>query len=275
MTASAPPPGFYDDPQDPERDRWWDGAAWTDVTREAVADDRPGPLEAGGLVDALPDQLKGLYERHKDDAQTVAGAALAADAVVGFGPRREGLGGALKGVLFGLVFVGVGWFLFQLNDAGAVREPVDATATVLGVDRSTTRDSDGNTSTSCTPLITFTTVEGREVTTAPLGGSGTMCAYQEGDEVTIQYDASDPSRITGLDALGDRLMPLFPWVFLLVGAFFALSSLWTVLLRATQLGAGIALVARSRARDRSKREAKAAAREAKAAASSGGGGPST
>lgn len=31
--AAPPPPGFYDDPHDPTRTRWWDGAAWTNVSQ--------------------------------------------------------------------------------------------------------------------------------------------------------------------------------------------------------------------------------------------------
>lgn len=262
--TSSPPAGFYDDPQDPSRDRWWDGTAWTDVTREAEAQ-RPGPLDAGGLVDALPDQVKGLYARHKDDVRTVAGAALATDAVVGFGAQRQGLGGALKGVLFGLVFVAVGVFVLMLVNASAVREPVPVTATVVSVEIDRTKDSNGGTSTTCTPMLTFTTTDGREVMTPTSGGSSTLCSYNEGDVVDIVYDAKDPSRIAGLDTFGDRFMPIFPWIFIVAGAFLTLSSMWTAVLRATQLGAGIALIARSRSRDAAKREAKAAAKEAKQA----------
>jgi hypothetical protein len=46
MTPGSPPAavdeGWYPDPADAQRERWWDGLAWTEFTREAPA--RPGPV---------------------------------------------------------------------------------------------------------------------------------------------------------------------------------------------------------------------------------------
>lgn len=33
MGNGAPPPGWYEDPQDPQRHRWWDGERWTETVR--------------------------------------------------------------------------------------------------------------------------------------------------------------------------------------------------------------------------------------------------
>ena len=29
---TLPPPGWYQDPLNPDRQKWWDGTAWTDYT---------------------------------------------------------------------------------------------------------------------------------------------------------------------------------------------------------------------------------------------------
>jgi hypothetical protein len=36
--SGPPPPGWYADPQDPARWRWWDGSAWTDQVSQPSAD---------------------------------------------------------------------------------------------------------------------------------------------------------------------------------------------------------------------------------------------
>jgi len=35
--AALPPEGWYRDPRDPTRSRWWDGSRWTDATRHGAA----------------------------------------------------------------------------------------------------------------------------------------------------------------------------------------------------------------------------------------------
>jgi uncharacterized protein YbjQ (UPF0145 family) len=49
MTSSAglPPAGWYPDPADPARQRWWNGAAWTDQTTPSAADAEAGPGATG------------------------------------------------------------------------------------------------------------------------------------------------------------------------------------------------------------------------------------
>ncbi len=67
MTApAAPAPGFYADPLDPAGQRWWDGSAWTETVRPAVAEE---DLPAEPVVDEFvtdefdesnPDSVPGL-----------------------------------------------------------------------------------------------------------------------------------------------------------------------------------------------------------------------
>ncbi|MEZ5115258.1 MAG: heavy metal-binding domain-containing protein [Candidatus Nanopelagicales bacterium] len=46
-TGSAnPPAGWYPDPHDPTRLRWWDGAQWTDQTQASISEQQPGEIGA-------------------------------------------------------------------------------------------------------------------------------------------------------------------------------------------------------------------------------------
>lgn len=44
--TGLPPAGWYPDPTNPQRPRWWDGAAWTDL--------QPAPLSAPGVNTQTP-----------------------------------------------------------------------------------------------------------------------------------------------------------------------------------------------------------------------------
>ncbi|MFE1249072.1 DUF2510 domain-containing protein [Streptomyces sp. NPDC058735] len=59
----TPPPGWYPDPHAPRRQRWWDGAAWTDHRRASEAPAVPPPGRGTGRTKAV--------------ALTAAGAVLA------------------------------------------------------------------------------------------------------------------------------------------------------------------------------------------------------
>lgn len=48
--SKLPPAGFYYDPDDPSRERWWDGAAWGGWTRTSAGQENEAPVErADGL----------------------------------------------------------------------------------------------------------------------------------------------------------------------------------------------------------------------------------
>lgn len=53
--VSTPPFGWYDDPQDPAQQRWWDGVRWGDQRRpRAEQDARPGPAQHGQAYQGAP-----------------------------------------------------------------------------------------------------------------------------------------------------------------------------------------------------------------------------
>lgn len=244
MTTAAPPPGFYDDPHEPGKKRWWDGKAWTDVT------------ESSGLASKIP------------DLGTLAGGALVADGIVGFGKDRQGILGSLFGVIFGIAFaLGISlFFIPQWNASNTIENPIDTRATVVSVSGVTTEEENdsGDTTVStagCRVVIEFVTTDGEVVQTGTTFSSSALCAYRPGQEVAISYDRDNVSRFQGLDDTGDTLMTWFPWIFVGMGILIAISSLWTFLLRATQIGGGIYLINRSRQKDKERRALKAAKRD--------------
>ena len=241
MTESSAPPGFYDDPEQSGKKRWWDGSKWTDVTKSSLE---------------IP------------DVGTLAGGALIADGIVGFGKNRQGILGSLIGIVVGIgVAVVFGGFLApQWAADSEISDPVSTVATVVSVERfdSEIVDDDGVSRSgagSCSVVLDYTTVEGEQVRSGTPFSSSALCAYSPGQEVTIRYDPESVSRFQGLDSTGEQLMAWFPWLFVGAGVLIAVSSFWTFLLRATQIGGGIYLINRSRQKDRERLAKKALRRQ--------------
>jgi len=185
-------------------------------------------------------------------AEELGGAALAADGVVGFGPNRQGIGGAIKGMLVGLIFVAVGLGLIgYIASQGTVSAgEKEVSATVTGLGTSTSTDSNGSTSTSCAPDASFI-VAGNSYT-ATTGVSTSPCSYSVGQSVKVIYDVADPT--TAHVAMSSPAL-LFLWLFPIIGGLAFFGSLWTFIKRAGSIAGGIALVVDGRRR---RREAAAA-----------------
>lgn len=263
--AAGPPPGFYDDPENPGKVRWWDGSRWTDVTQDDVrdgeTDGRTGTDEGGGLVDKIVDTVSDKLP----DAQTAIGGALIADGVIGFGKNRVGIGGAIGNIIVGSVIaIAFAFFVAPwMSDQAGISNPVTTQAEIVAVDQfqSNNTDDKGNvTSTSlvCTVTLQYSTSDDGEIQATTPYSSSSLCSRFVGEEVEIRYDAEAPGRFEGLDAMSDGFTKWFPWIFVAVGVLIAVSGLWTLMLRATQIGGGIYLIARSRKRDHDKVAAKQA-----------------
>lgn len=269
-TPSLPPAGFYLDPSDNTLARWWDGSGWTDITRPATELTSPDTTTGGekptdfvqqilgpnGVLERLPQEAQDYYNRNTDTVHQAAGGALIADGVVGFGRNRVGIFGALKNMIISAVMVTFAVvFLILSNEAGAGgnQNGTPATATVQSV----TIDTGSDNTTVCSPIVSFTTADGQDITAQYSIYSSSMCGIASGDTYEITYDANNPTRISGIDSTGDILFRLFPLLFVIILGIVFISSLFTVILRATQIGGGIAIIAKARAKDRAKQEAKA------------------
>lgn len=119
MGAASPKPGFYTDPENPEQERWWNGAEWTDNLRNAPRvpasmvsslPDIPGYRIVSnlGLVSALSSN-SGWTARTKGnialgsayDELRANGAILGANAIVGVTASTFGAGGGITNVVGG------------------------------------------------------------------------------------------------------------------------------------------------------------------------------
>lgn len=141
-----PPPGFYLDPDDPSRERWWDGGAWAGWTRPAPVPDAsaaaPSPPPAAGAHEAgygaaaaqLPPQTQygsiptGLsvveaqesYQRRRSRALfrafflSISGAAIAVFLLAG---PAEGLSTWGSFLAFFWLLVAPSWNLLSLYSA--------------------------------------------------------------------------------------------------------------------------------------------------------------
>lgn len=266
--SSSPPPGFYDDPDNPGKVRWWDGSRWTDITKDDAADMGNGERDEQGtnLVDKVVDTVSDKLP----DAQTAIGGALIADGVIGFGKNRVGIGGAIGNIIVGTgIAVAFAFFVAPWMTAQtAISSPVTTQAEVIAVDQfqSENKDERGNvTSTSlvCTVTVEYATDTDGVIQATTAYSSSSLCSRFVGEQVEIRYDAQAPGRFEGLDAMSDGFTKWFPWIFVAAGILIALSGAWTLLLRATQIGGGIYLIARSRKKDHDKviaKQAKKAAR---------------
>ena len=178
-------------------------------------------------------------------AEELGGAALAADGVVGFGPNRQGIGGAIKGMFVGLLFVVIGLvaisFLGAQGSVGAGEAKVPGVVT--SVNSSTSTDSSGSSSTSCTPLAKFA-VGGKSYQAGTSIGVS-PCGYQVGQSVDVIYTKADPSTSHVVVSSGPVM---FLWIFPIVGLIAFFGSLWTFIKRAGSIAGGIALIFNGRKR---------------------------
>jgi hypothetical protein len=203
---------------------------------------RSAPVPAGASTASEPETgLQHLLTEVRTAAENpqaqgigeeLGGAALAADGLIGFGPNRKGIFGALKGMGTGLLIVIIGLvvigFLSSNNSAGAGEVKGTGIVTSLG-------STSGN---SCTPVARFA-VAGRSYSAnATIGIS--PCPVSLGQTVDVIYSSADPASDARVQ-MGTSVTQ-FVWLVPVLGGVGFLASLFTFIVRAGSIAGGIALV---------------------------------
>ncbi|MBO9556350.1 DUF2510 domain-containing protein [Cellulomonas sp.] len=173
-----------------------------------------------------------FYRAHQRGVDTAAGGALVAEGLLGLdgpGNARPGMGGALKGVVFGLLFAGIALVGALFVSSGDIDGAVRTTGTVVEVRESTSSDSR-----SCSLVLEYQ-VDGRTYTTGSGYGSSSLCGKSRGSVVTVQYDPANPRHANMPTPMGLRFVP---WAFVAVGLVITVVSAVQVVLRAAALGTG-------------------------------------
>jgi hypothetical protein len=210
------------------------------------------------IADATADQPEGFLqhvlssvenEAENPHAQGIGeelgGAALAADGLIGFGPNRKGIFGALKGIGTGLLIVVIGIaimaFMSANNTAGAGEVRGSGIVTSLG-------STSGN---SCTPVARFAVGRKSYSASSTLGIS--PCPVTLGQTVDVIYSTANPASNARVE-MGTSVTQ-FLWLIPVLGGVVFLSSLFTFIVRAGSIAGGIALVRDGNRRRREPAEA--------------------
>lgn len=264
----SPQPGWYAAPGEPGLLRLWDGLRWTQDrqplppatdaqpvipthwTPEGQSDPHTAPVpnllsaivgaqrggaawSPGGLVGAAQHYM--ADEQHRADGTAVAGGALLADGVVGFGRNRVGVVGAIRSIAVGAVLLLVSWFLLKPLMWDPMRVGPGETAvqaTVLAQNRHQTDDG----VTSCAPEVSYQ-VDGQVYVITPTWSSSDCPSV--GSSERVIYRVADPA-----DGRVVTTGP-FMWAFLMFPAaalVFLVSGICTLIVRLTSIGAGTGLL---------------------------------
>lgn len=167
----------------------------------------------------------------KANGTAAAGGALIADGVVGFGERRQGLGGAIGTILFGIA-----WLVFTLTPGMPLNnaEPRAGTIHTQGTVARISIDSKGQ----CSPVAEFV-VDGKTYTVNS-GLSEKPCPYIKGSKIDVTYHPSDVTATATIPPTGffKTFLTFAPWI----GILAIVAGAWTFILRAGSIAAGIVLL---------------------------------
>jgi hypothetical protein len=174
-----------------------------------------------------------FYRDHQRAVDTAAGGALLAEGLVGLDrPGRDGrpgIGGALKGLVVGLVFTLITLGVALLSEPRDIPNAVSTRGVVTAM--RTTSSTDGRT---CAIEAEYV-VDGTTYTVSPNYSSSTLCGESRGSFVDVKYDPADPGNAIVPESLGLRLIP---WGMFAVGLVITVCSAVQVVRRAVALGTG-------------------------------------
>ncbi|WP_422759040.1 DUF2510 domain-containing protein [Paenarthrobacter sp. C1] len=247
-------PGWYPLANEPGMMGYWDGNGWTahkqplPPTQEAVpvaaqvpAVAQPAEQYAGTGGQSshpwAPEAFVGTAKKYMGDPNvrangtTAAGGALIADGVVGFGEQRQGIGGAIGTIVFGVI-----WLILcltpgmPLHNAEPRAGTLHAQATVVNVQV----DAKGN----CSPVAELV-VDGTSYAVHS-NVSEKPCPYMKGEKIDVTYHPADIQATATIPPSGffKTFLTFAPWIGVLVIA----GGVWTFIKRAGSIAAGIFLL---------------------------------
>jgi hypothetical protein len=215
------PAAWFDDPGDPRQIRYWDGSTWTNTVAPKPAPTFTPPTPPVPIVTtphSRPDPYAGAqsgqssygFAQHAQNpyqnlpTQFQTPEVYQAAQTVG---RAAGIGGAISGIIFGLVFIAISTFIFQMVDSSTAT-PAGAT-TIAG--RVTSLDMNNG---MCSPVAGFV-VDG-EPHSARSNTSQQPCPWSVGDPVDVSYT---PGSVDATARVQEPLSPIVTIMrFVFIGA---------------------------------------------------------
>lgn len=175
----------------------------------------------------------------------LAGMLLVTDGLIGIDNPldrrrgRPGVVGAIFLIVFGAIFLSSG--MFFISQAKPLEGGQITTGEIVALNSRTSTDSDGHTSTTCAPSVSYRVDDIPRETRAPYSSSG-LCGLTVGSPVEVSYLPDDPARARPLFDEGAGSL----WIFVGVGAAIVCWGLVTFLLRLGSIILGVYLLARGR-----------------------------
>jgi hypothetical protein len=254
-------PGWYPLTNEPGMMGYWDGNGWTahkqplPPAQEAVpvsvqaptpAQQVPQYATAGGPGSQpwAPESLIGTARKFMGDPSvrangtTAAGGALIADGIVGFGEKRQGLGGAIGTIIFGII-----WVILTMTPGMPFSNPEPRAGSVHT--QATVTNVQVGTKGGCSPIAELV-VDGTSYTVRS-NVSESPCPYMKGEKLDVTYHPTDPAATAAFTPTGfyKTFLTLAPWI----GVLVIIGGAWTLIKRLAAIGGGIFLL-RKGLRDR-------------------------
>ena len=254
-------PGWYPLANEPGMMGYWDGNGWTahkqplPPAQEAVpvsvqapepslqmqgAAGQSAPASSQWLPDNLVESVKRTVLNKENQAlgATAAGGALIADGIVGFGEKRQGLGGAIGTIIFGII-----WLIMTMTPGMPFSNPEPRAGSVHA--QATITNVQVNAKGGCSPVAELV-VDGTSYTVRS-SMSESPCPYMKGEKADVTYHPTDPAATATFTPSGffKTFLTFAPWI----GVLVIIGGAWTLIKRLAAIGGGIFLL-RKGLRDR-------------------------
>jgi hypothetical protein len=163
-------------------------------------------------------------------AEQAIGAVLIADGLFGISNplgrnKRRGILGTITGMILGIVFMFIPWFIGTMSDINNMTATGPASVVSVGemvIDHSANSHGGG----TCALTVQYT-VDGQNYTKPSPMSSSDFCSLSQGQTITINYDPSNPSAWV----YGAEKIKLFGYIFFGAGLLVLISSIITFFIR--------------------------------------------